>query len=184
MALQSVAVVLLNLAILSVALASDEGGWVDRSGNPVPNSDEMKSIGGFGGWLVVTPDPDWEKEWYTPSEHSPNFVTVDKVKVGEVLAILPLFVNPKPDAGGIVRIQCDIRIIRPNQTISLDEKNLDCFTYKLTRDPRSVWLSAIIPKYVGEAADPKGNWQVELILRDMVRKVEVPLKTSFTLIDG
>ncbi len=176
-------IVILYVSMLSATIAYDEGGWVDRNGNPVPNSDDMKSAGGFGGWLVVTPDADWEAEWNTPSGHAPNFRTVDEVRVGEVLAILPLFINPKLDSNGIARVHCDIRIVRPDQTISMDEKNLNCFTYKLTADPRSVWLSALIPKYIGEPGDPRGRWSVELVLRDMVRNIAIPLKTSFILID-
>ena len=181
---KSAVIAVLYVVILSAPLASDEGGWIDQSGNPVPNTDEMKSASGFGGWLVVTPDSDWESEWNTPSEHVPNFTTVEEVRVGEVLAILPLFINPKLDQNGFARVHCNIRIIRPDQTVSMDEKNLNCFTYKLNRDPRSVWLSALIPKFVGEPLDPKGKWLVELVLRDMVRDVAIPLKTSFRLVDG
>lgn len=177
-------IIILYVSMLSTAIANDEGGWLDRNGNPVPDSDEMKSAGGFGGWLVVTPDEDWEAEWNTPSEHVPNFKTIKEVRVGEALAILPLFINPKLDSNGFARVQCDIRIVRPDQTISIDETNLNCFTYKLTTDPGSVWLSALIPKYIGEPGDPKGTWIVELVLRDMVRDITIPLKTSFTLIDG
>lgn len=177
------AVAVLCLFILSASVASYEGGWVDRSGNPVPNSDEMKSAGGFGGWLVVTPDSDWESEWNTPSDHVPSFVAVEEVRVGEVLAILPLFINPKLDRNGFARVHCDIRIVRPDQTVSLDERNLNCFTYKLNRDPRSVWLSTLIPKFVGEPLDQKGKWLVELVLRDMVRDIAIPLNTSFRLVD-
>lgn len=178
------AVIIFNVAIFSAAFATDEGGWIDRAGNPVPNSDEMKSSDGFGGWLVVTPDSDWEAEWDTPSDHVPDFTTVEEVRVGEVLAILPLFINPKLDSSGFARVHCDIRIVRPDRTISMDEKNLNCFTYQLNRDPRSIWLSALIPKFLGEPLDPTGKWQVELILRDMVRNIAIPLKTSFILIDG
>ena len=65
-------IVILYVSMHSAAIATDEGGWLDRNGNPVPDSDEMKSAGGFGGWLVVTPDEDWEAEWNTPSGHAPN----------------------------------------------------------------------------------------------------------------
>ncbi len=167
----------------SAALENEEGGWVDRSGNLVPDTEAMKSNGGFGGWLVVTPDPDWEAEWATPSDHAPQFVLAKEVRVGEVLAILPLFINPKIDQDGFARIHCDIRIVRPDQSVSMEERDLNCFSYKLPGDPRSVWLSETILKYVGEPTDPKGEWEVEMVLRDMVREVEVPLKTSFTLLD-
>ena len=179
---------LTTIAVLIVAMvfsahASDDWGWQDRDGNRVPDSDDMKSVGGFGGWLIVTRDPDWEKEWYTPREYTPNITTVDEVRVGEVIAILPVFSNPKPDSNGVVRIHCDLLILRPDQSESVNEKGLDCFTLKLKSDPRSVWLSGIIPKFIGEKTDLKGRWEVNVVLRDMVRNVEVPLKTYFTLID-
>jgi len=51
----------------------DAGGWVSKDGTRVPNSDNMKSINGFGGWLVVTPDKDWAQKWETPTENIPYF---------------------------------------------------------------------------------------------------------------
>ncbi len=50
----TVAMLILSIVTISTVFAGDEGGWIDRAGNPVPNSDAMKSVNGFGGWLVVT----------------------------------------------------------------------------------------------------------------------------------
>ena len=65
-------IVILYVSMLSATIAYDEGGWVDRNGNPVPNSDDMKSAGGFGGWLVVTPDADSERDQKVCSILPPN----------------------------------------------------------------------------------------------------------------
>lgn len=181
--MHSVVSALLLAMLSSIASFSDEGGWVDREGNRVPNSDAMKSVGGFGGWLVVTPDLDWEDKWNTPRETVPYFSEATEVRLGETLTILPFFINPLPDQDGIVSIGCDLKVIRPDDSVALDEKGLDCFTTKLQSDPRSVYLSAIYPKYVGETGDPFGTWIVEVVLRDNNRGVETPLKVKFELVD-
>ena len=38
-------------------------GWITKDGQPVPNTDNMKTIKGFGGWLIVTPDKNWSEKW-------------------------------------------------------------------------------------------------------------------------
>lgn len=172
---------------MAVASVIQELGWIDQGGNPVPDSNSQKSVRGFGGMLVVTPDVDWEEKWSTPSGHTPHFTAANQVKVGQELTILPLFTNPKVGDDGFVRIKCDLRVIRPDQSLSIDEKDLDCFTYDFTGTKpnlRNIWLSGVIPKYIGESTDLKGEWIVELVFKDVVRNVLVPLKTTFTLIDG
>lgn len=170
------------LLITTTAIA-DEGGWVDRNGDPVPDSDSMKSDSGFGASLIVTPDEDWAEKWNTPRETTPYFSEASEVRVGQVLTILPLFINPKLDENRIARISCDLRIVRPDSSLAIDEERLNCFTYEIPGDPESVFLSAIIPKYVGEPGDPRGVWLVEMTMRDEVRGVGIPLSVSFELIE-
>ncbi len=171
-------------AMVCVVHASDDWGWLGDDGKQAPNTDNRKSVQGFGGWLIVTRDPDWEKEWNTPSDHEPAITVIREVKVGEVIAMLPMIGNPKQHENGVVHVYCDILITRPDDSISLDEKGLNCFTAKLDGSPRGVLLSGIIPKFIGEEADPKGVWKVNMVLRDMVRGAEVSLNTQFTLVDG
>ena len=73
--------VILILALSPIAQA-ELGGWVTRDGKPVANSDAMKSIDGFGGWLVVTPDLDWEAKWNTSPETTPDFSEAKNVAYG------------------------------------------------------------------------------------------------------
>ena len=58
---------------LFLAAHTETGVWVFVDGRSVPNSDTIKSINGFGGSLVVTPDPDWEEKWNTSPETVPHF---------------------------------------------------------------------------------------------------------------
>ena len=160
-------------------------GWLDSNGKIVPDSDEMKSVDGFGGWLVVTPDKDWEQKWNTPVEYTPNFSTSETVEYGEELTILLFFTNPKPDEQGRMNLRCDIRVTRPNKTFSIDATDLDCASWEVLPYPHNfnVQLTQLYLKYVGDEGDPPGRWLVEVSLTDQNAGITVPLKTQFTLIE-
>lgn len=157
-------------------------GWKTMDGKPVPSSESLKSIQGFGGWLVVTPDMDWKDKWETPPETIPRFSEADKVKYGENLAILTFFTNPKIDSRGQIHIVCDIKVTRPNNTVSIDMKNIDCARGSLLGNPLNVRLTTAVIEYSGDDGDPPGIWVVEITLMDRNRGVTMPLKTQFELV--
>lgn len=167
----------------SQSLYAESGGWITRDGKPVPNSDSMKSIDGFGGSLVVTPDPDWEAKWNTPPETAPSFRTASKVRYGENLTVLTFFINPKTNEAGEIDVVCDIKITRPDGSQSIGAKEIECAKGKLEGDPHNVRLSSAVIKFVGEKGDLPGTWKIEVNLTDRNRKVVVPLKTRFDLVE-
>lgn len=165
-----------------IALAEAESNvWVNRDGKPVPESDAMKSIKGFGGWLMVTRDTDWKAKWETPTETAPAFHGASKVEYGERLAILTFYSNPKTDAGGAIHILCDIKLTRPDGSVPVDTKGIDCASGILQGAPRNTRLTAAVIDFIGEDGDPPGVWRVEVNLTDKNRNVNVPLKAEFTL---
>jgi len=179
--------ILLLVVLSSVAYANIESnvsqeGWVTKDGKPVPNTDNMKSIKGFGGWLIITPDKDWAEKWKTPSHTTPYFSEANEVEYGQQLTILTFFINPRVDKQGNVNITCGIKITRPNNTVSINNQNIKCISGKFSGNPRNVYLSPVVIKYSGDAGDPPGEWLVEVSLTDNNRGVHVPLKSEFTLV--
>lgn len=166
---------------LSLTAHAEIGGWVTRDGKPVPNSDAMKSINGFGGWLVVTPDSDWEAKWNTSPETIPSFSEAKDVSYGEKLTILTFYINPKTNASSEIDVLCDIKVTRPDGRSSVNAKGVKCAAGKLQGDPRNVRLTSTVIKYIGERGDPPGKWIVEVRLTDKVRGTAIPLKTHFNL---
>jgi len=160
---------------------SKPGGWVTKDGSPVENTDAMKSINGFGGWLVVTPDKDWEDKWNTPPNVTPSFTEAKEVSYGEQLTVLPFYINPKINAFGDQRVLCDIRVIRPDGSYSIDAEGVECAVGKIRGNPKNVRLTSALIKYIGEDGDPPGKWTVEINMIDVNRGVTVPLKAHFTL---
>lgn len=175
-------IVILVLFVTTLAVHAEDFNWRTGDGSQAPNTKNQKSISGFGGWLLVTPDKDWEEKWNTPKENIPHFSEAEEVELGEELTILPFFANPKLDKNRYFKILCDIKIINPNGSFSINEINIPCAEGILEDDPMSIFLTQTVIKYIGEAGDPFGEWTVFFNMKDSLRNVEIPLETSFTLV--
>ncbi|MEJ2619569.1 MAG: hypothetical protein P8163_04770 [Candidatus Thiodiazotropha sp.] len=169
------------LCVIPTTLFAETEGWRDREGNPTPESDNLKSIDGFSGWLIITPDPDWEAEWNTSPETTPHFSEASEVAYGEKLTFLTFYGNPKVDPSGNIDIRCDIQVIQPDGTASVDMKDIECAVGKLQGNPHYVRLTSAVMNFIGEENDPPGTWTVNINLTDQNRKVSVPLTSKFEL---
>ncbi len=170
----------LSLIFASIHAIGQEFHWRTADGSVAKNTDNRKTIDDFGGWLLVTSNPDWENQWN--SRNIPAFKEAKTVRLGETVTILPFFANPKLDSHSAFHILCDIKLTRPNGTLSIDEKNISCAQSILSVSPQQMFLTRTVIKFVGEEKDPLGIWTVEFTLKDKIRNVSVPLKTSFELI--
>ena len=175
-------ILLLTFCFSAQALCDEEFHWRMSDGSKASNTKNQKSISGFGGWLLVTPDKDWEEKWNTPKENIPHFSEAEEVELGEELTILPFFANPKLDENKNFSILCDIKIIKPDGSFSINEVNIPCAQGVLETDPMSIFLTQTVIKYIGEKGDPYGMWTVYFNMKDALRNIEVPLETSFKLV--
>lgn len=174
------------LAISSISYASFEKndvyeGWRTKEGKIVPNTDNIKSVNGFGGWLIITADSNWEEKWNTPSYVSPDFSEADSVNYGQKITILTFFINPKLSDAGTANITCGVKVIRPDKTVSIDQQNIECMKNVEIMNPRNVHLSPVYIYFIAENGDPPGKWEVEVNINDINRGAFIPLKSSFTL---
>lgn len=175
--------IVLFILLFSINSLGSEGFyWYSSDGEKAPNTKNQKSVSGFGGWLLVTPDRDWAEKWNTPREDVPNFSEAEEVVIGEELTILPFFANPRLDQALNINISCDIKIRRPDGSFSINEVNVPCAQWKLEVDPMTIFLTQTVIKYVGEAGDPFGKWIVYFNIKDNIRGVSIPLETSFRLV--
>ncbi|WP_026286592.1 hypothetical protein [Pseudomonas umsongensis] len=167
---------------MSLSWASAQAGyWKDSNGNPIPDTESRRTIGEFGGSLLITSDPDWEKKWNTPAETTPVFTEAQIVSRGERIFALTFFANPKLNANHEANITCDLKATRPNGTESINQRDAVCFQGRLKGDPNNMYLAAPVIGFIGEPDDPVGVWTLEITLKDNLRKVVMPLKATFTL---
>ena len=168
-----------SLLLSSAVIAN--AGWKNQAGEAVAETESRKSVGGFGGLLVVTPDEDWEEKWNTPAEVAPQFSGSSTVERGGKLFILMIYANPAPDDAGVVNITADIDVQRPDGSSSVHVEGASCYQGKLGGPPEHAYLCGPVIGFVGEPTDPLGTWSVRVTLTDQNRKVSVPLSTAFEL---
>jgi len=175
-------ILILSILLLSCNQALASGGWVNRDGSPVPDTDNMKSKNGFGGWLIVTPDPDWEEKWNTPADNVPHFNEASDVNYGESLTILTFLINPAQDDRDEVDVRCDIQVVRPDNSYSINVTDVECLKGAIRGDPRNIRITSAIIKFIGEEGDLAGDWKIAITLFDKNRGTMIPLNTGFRLV--
>lgn len=170
-------------ALLLVPLLAwgQPSGWRDRGGQVIPNSDSMKTVAGFAGTLLVTTDEDWKQKWETPPDTTPNFNRAEDVPYGKRVYVLIFFANPKPDASGEVKVNCDLQITSPTGKVTFQQNGMSCFVGKIAGSLTNMYLSSPVLAFSGDPGDPAGTWLVQAKLRDEVRAVELPLRYEFRL---
>jgi hypothetical protein len=178
--MKTLAIAAACLAISFAALGQSET-WKDQDGRPLPNTEARKSLNGLGGWLLVTSDADWQEKWGTPEQTVPHFTEALTVGRGKTVFVLAFFTNPKANSQGRADLTCDLDVTRPNGTTSIHQDDVVCFRGALKGSPTSMYLSAPVIGFTGEAADPAGTWTVRITLKDNVRNTVLPLKASFVL---
>jgi len=171
--------IVLSVALLVAASDGVAQGWSTPSGEVLPDTPASKSRDGFSATLVVTPDKDWKEKWDTPPETTPHFSEAREVAEGGELYILTFVANPMLDEARRADVTCDFAVTRPDGSRSVDERELPCFVATVDGDPKNVYLTAASLKYVAEPSDLRGEWVVDVTLRDNLRGVELPLRTSF-----
>lgn len=155
---------LLALALTSVATAADDPA--------------------FSGVLIVTPDKTWEQKWNTSPESIPYVASGSTVKKGGELFVLTMFANPQLDAAGAASVSMDIDVTRPDGSSSSHAENAVCVRGKVKGPVQSLYLCGQVVGFTGEPADPVGTWSVRIVLKDDVRKVDIPLTTNFVLVEN
>ncbi len=167
--------------IQMVQLKRLDPAWKDEQGRLAPDTDARKSVQGFGGWMIATPDTDWKEKWNASPETAPRFRAATAVEYGGQLTLLTFYTNPKPDAGGEIKVLCDIKLTRPDGSVPVNTKGAECATGKLQGDPHNLRLTSAVIEFVGEKGDPPGIYRAEVTLSDKNRNVSMPLKVEFTL---
>jgi len=147
-----------------------------------PQTEFRKVKDNFAGWLLVTPDIDWQQKWDTPPDTVPYFNEANVVKRGEELVILSFFVNPKTDDLNNAHVICSLKVSRPDGSISIEQDKIVCTQGELRGPSTNVRMSPAVIKFVGEQADPLGIWVVEVEINDIYRGTNLILKTHFELV--
>lgn len=172
-------------ALLLGATPAFAQGWHDRHGSPIPETSSTKSVEGFAGMLMVTPDADWQEKWNTPAEAVPHFAEASEVRLGGKLQILIFFSNPQLDADRLADVTCDLEVIRPDGSKGVDEQDVECYQGPMPNEPAHLYMAKPSLQFIAEAGDLPGEWTMRVTLRDNHRGVGMILEKKVILVaDG
>lgn len=154
--------------------------WKDPSGKPLQNVPERKSKNGFGGWIILTDDLAWEKQWNSKSTYMPKFTVAKEVKRGKGMELLVAFSNPKLDATGNSVLKYDVAIVKPGGKVDIIHANETCFSGP-PPEARGIAMCGAAIQIAMDDSDPLGDWKFEVLLKDTVGGTVLDLATSFKL---
>ena len=155
--------ILLALALGSAAASAE---WINRAGEPLPDSDARKAVGAFGAQLIFVGDEgELFRRWNTPSE-SVNVETADTVRVNEDINAFVVFGGCARDAAGNCSVAMRFEVLRPDGAVYARTPPMEVWHGKPAPRGRSLGLSVEYLKIVIEPGDQLGNYEVRAWVRD------------------
>jgi hypothetical protein len=149
----------------------------------MPETEARRSVNGLGVWLILTPGSQWKEEVQTPASTTPDLLEAREVARGDTLTTLIFLANPKPDKKGFANVLCDIKATRPDGTVSTNAPNTVCLRGALVGPAIFVRLAAPRIPFRSEPSDLPGVWQIDILVKDLNRGVEVPVRATFRVLD-
>lgn len=92
--------------------------WIDSKGNPVPNTDSMKSAGDFGVQLILTPDEKEFRHIWNSTTGTPKVVSTNKVNVGSSIGGVLVFSGCKAGRNGACNVSVEFFLEAPNGALT------------------------------------------------------------------
>ena len=163
--------------ILGTTLASAQ--W--KKGNErVEDTPDRKSVGSFGGQLIVVKDPQgFIKEWLKPE--TPNIDADKEVKRGELVGAFVLFAGCKPDSVGVSNSEVDYVVFKPDGSVYAERKGQPLWKEQ-PPPPQNIQLSKAILGIRFETDDPDGEYKVKAKVSDLnAANITIELETKIRL---
>lgn len=178
--MKSLSLLLLITLSVSPVLGQEANSW-RKDGKAANETANMKSKDGFGAQLFLTEDAQFFQNWHKPE--TPRLTTLEKDKARRNVPIFTviLFVDPGTDASGAADVTCDIVVRKPDGTVYGEQKDMAGWRGNYIVPAHNLQLSAGRMGIRIEPQDPSGIYTVEAIVRDNIKKIELPLKTSFEI---
>lgn len=77
--------------------------------------------------------------------------------------------------------ESNLKVVAPTGKPLIDQKDLDCYAGPIAGSAYNMRLSKPVIEFSASPGEPAGIWSAEVMLRDIVRGVELPLRTTFRL---
>jgi hypothetical protein len=145
--------------------------------NVSKDSESQKATNGFGAMLFLTEDKKFFDAWEDSTP--PHFTPVSTARRGVPVFTVVIFAGPGLRPNGEADVTFDITVRKPDGSVYAEQKNVVASQDRADPSPKALHLAR---DYMGiriEPKDPAGNYTVEAVVRDRVKKVELRLQQRF-----
>lgn len=171
--------------IISILLLSAvvNAGWIDKQGNKISDSDNMKSVDNLIAQLILT-DKETEifKNWDTPSE-SVYFPTIDRIEKNKILTAVVVFGGCAVDTKGNCDLVMQITVYQPDGGIYSKLPVMEVWSGKPLPPNNTLGLSKDYIRIIIEPHEPAGRYKVNTKVIDRVSGNSMVLTAYFTAIE-
>lgn len=169
------------LFLFMVVPSISHGKWNDWQGNPIEDTEWMKSSGNFGAQLLLIGDEnEFFKRWKTPSE-TVKFETVSEINRGEPLITPIIFSGCYVNKSGYCMVSAALKILRPDGSNYADIPQVEIWENKPPPPKGILELGVGYLKVIIEPEDPDGIYTVQATVTDNVKKASFVLTLTFSV---
>jgi len=171
---------LLSVFLILVSFTS-YAGWRDKNGNPVADTEWLKSSNGFGVQLLVIEDEEeFLKRWGKPTK-TVQANTTSTTYRGETISTPIIFIGCGIDKKGNCSVSTSFKLLKPDGSIYADINRAEVWDNKPAPPNRTLGLSTDFLKIKIEQDDPFGVYTLKAIVTDKNKKITLSLTQKFTV---
>jgi len=156
--------------------------WIDKSGKPLPDTDDRKAIGHFGAEIVFTTDAEQlEKTWATPSD-TVHVDSIDRARINQPISAFIVFSGCQATSTGKCNVSMTFRVIQPDGKVYATTPEMEVWQDK-DGPGSALALSVQYLRIRIEPHESRGRYTVYVEVRDNNSGKVLALKKTFMAAD-
>ena len=164
--------------VILLTISVVQAQWKE-GGKPVKDAPDRKSVGAFGGHLLVVRNPRaFIENWQKPE--TPKLEIVTTVRRGELLGAFVIFAGCKADAQDTCNSEVDYFVYRPDGSLYAERKGQPLWKEKPPPSP-NIQLGRAILGVRMEKGDPAGEYKIKAKVSDLNADISFELETKIRL---
>ncbi|MDP0563002.1 MAG: hypothetical protein QS721_12025 [Candidatus Endonucleobacter sp. (ex Gigantidas childressi)] len=179
--MKKITTLLLSAFILLSPLA--KAGWLDKQGNPIPDSDNLKSVGELVAHLAIT-DTGLEAltniDTLIQNIHSPG---LNKIKRNQEITAFVVFGGCAVNAEGKCDLVMNITVYQPDGTVFSDFTDMVVLS-GIPAPNGSISAGTEYIKIIIESDEPLGKYKIDTEVIDKVSNNSMMLTSHFTAVEA
>lgn len=159
---------------------NEEFGWTinDKS---APDTDNVKSMNGFGAQMWIINDESFFDDWNKPE--TPNLTFTETAIRNKKVFIIFLFINPGLDEQLKANVVADVLIKDPSGKVYGNFTDLEIWQRTYDTPRNSIQLGVAHLGLLIEDGEQLGTYKIEAAVKDRIKNVALKLNTEFTAVE-